>query len=111
MKKGTGKRSGVRDLAPAGMLSIALVLFLLGLNLKLPASGEAVALLFRPGTAAAERLAGISRLDGRLVREGGVEVVDVAVFSRDIGLLDLWKIGVLVSIDPLAARGCGLVST
>lgn len=96
-------------LGPAGMLFISLLAVPL-LALKPPLAGTQRAVLFAPGTGAADAMRRLALLDARLVRRGGAEGIYVARFKAAVPWPRLLRHGVWLSFDPLAMGGC-FVST
>lgn len=89
----------------AGLLLISALALPL-LSLRQPSPDTEVALIFAPGTSQDAAMAGVAMANGRFVRPGAWPNVLIAVFPNDLAWRDLWSIGALVAIDPLAVGSC-----
>ncbi len=94
------------SLLPALLLLALSLLTLPLLSLRSPAAGQEVALLFPPGTTAAESLRAVAAAEGLAVRSGGFDNLMVARFPRDLGWSSVWELGALAALDPAVAGAC-----
>ena len=67
--------------------------------------GEPAALVFTPGAAPAHVMTAVVVLDGEVLRAPRGNVI-VARFARSLSYGELWRVGALFALDPLAAAGC-----
>ncbi|WP_421707529.1 hypothetical protein [Algihabitans sp.] len=97
------ERAGLRLAAALILLS---VLALLLLSLRQPQPDIEVALIFTPGTSQDAALVAVAEANGKTVRPGAWSNILVAVFPRELAWADLWQMGALAAIDPLAFGAC-----
>lgn len=94
------------SIVPALCLIAATAACLLALTIKMPGSGEPVAIVFSPSVSANEAFLRVAALDGKILREGGWDNVIVAAFSRGTSFQSLRQKGVLLTLDPVLTGGC-----
>ncbi|MGO1120270.1 hypothetical protein ACTL6U_16310 [Rhodovibrionaceae bacterium A322] len=104
----TGARAENRRrslLITAGFLLLT-VLAPVVLSISAPAAGQQRALVFAPGTHLPDVFAALEGTGARIVRANDSGSVVVAAFSEEQTLNELWKRGVLLTLDPWLAGGC-----
>ncbi|SMF06805.1 hypothetical protein SAMN06265365_102313 [Tistlia consotensis] len=97
---------GLRALLPALVLLLVSLLVMPALAVRLPSAGQEVALVFPPGTSSDAAIGAVASADGLLVRPGGFDNLMIARFPHALGWLALWRLGVVVALDPAVAGAC-----
>ncbi|WP_119167727.1 hypothetical protein [Algihabitans albus] len=97
------EKAGLRLAAALILLS---ALALLTLSLRQPQPEMEVALIFAPGTSQDAALIAVAEANGRTVRPGAWSNILVAVFPKELAWNELWEMGALVAVDPLAFGAC-----
>lgn len=100
------RRAERAGLQLAAVLTLLSVLALLLLSLRQPQPDIEVALIFAPGTSQDAALSAVAEANGRTVRPGAWPNILVAVFPQELAWQELWKMGALAAIDPLAFGAC-----
>ena len=101
-------RTSWRGLLPAAGVLLVGVIFLAGLTAAPTAWRGQLALVFSPGTTAAEVMAAVAGLEARLVRHGGLRYLVVVSFDREISFAELRPHGAWLALDPVVLGACSV---